>query len=421
MAKSYRTIEIEQQCKYGFTKELVNKLMNEWDSVKDYAYIEHDKDVKEDGTPKEKHIHLMLRFNSPVPADAIVQKVNKVAFDLYKQDGVVIKDNNLQKCKTWNGAIAYLTHANAIEKYQYDDGDVISNYDWQADKKEALEVIKDKRLRALIHAIEKGELTRYNYVDKITISEYVMYKRKLEDAWIMRDAKQKHELLSGEVDMRVIYISGESGCGKTTYAKQICDGLGYTYCISGGSNDPLQDYAGEDALILDDLRGSTFRFADFLKMTDHNTRSSVNSRYFNKFLFVKLIIITSTIPIEEFYKNLQESSKEQTTQIKRRCDEMMVMTESEVKQYHFNTQLDKYEYLGKFPNIITEQFKKEQLTKEKALSMLNEMASFMQSATKKMAKIEPTLSQEMKDSLGDGYYQMSVEELANNPFNDKKK
>ena len=46
-------------------------------------------------------------------------------------------------------------------------------------------------------------------------------------------------------------------------------------------------------LILDDLRPSCIGLSDLLKMLDNHTSSSVKSRYYNKVLECKLIIITS--------------------------------------------------------------------------------------------------------------------------------
>ena len=76
--KSWRTLEIMQQCRFGFTEEYVSEICKNWSVIKDYAYIKHDCDMNEDGTSVENHIHLMLRFNCAVPTSAILKKLDGV-------------------------------------------------------------------------------------------------------------------------------------------------------------------------------------------------------------------------------------------------------------------------------------------------------------------------------------------------------
>lgn len=111
---SFRTVEIMQEVDRGFSLHLVSEVVGEWSTLKDYAYILHDKDET------RPHIHLLMRFNVSVPTSAILNKF----------DGVV-EFEHLQKCHSWNGAMAYLTHRNRPNKYQYDDIEVYSNFDWK--------------------------------------------------------------------------------------------------------------------------------------------------------------------------------------------------------------------------------------------------------------------------------------------------
>lgn len=116
-----------QEVDRGFSLHLVSEVVGEWSTLKDYAYILHDKDET------RPHIHLLMRFNVSVPTSAILNKF----------DGVV-EFEHLQKCHSWNGAMAYLTHRNRPNKYQYDDIEVYSNFDWKKDADEALNSDKAK-------------------------------------------------------------------------------------------------------------------------------------------------------------------------------------------------------------------------------------------------------------------------------------
>lgn len=157
--------------------------------------------------------------------------------------------------------------------------------------------------------------------------------------------------------MNVIFISGCSGSGKTTYAKMMCDNQNYSYFISSSSNDPFDGYAGQDAIILDDLRGSSFTFADLLKITDNHTGSSVKSRYKNKWLECKLMIITSIMPIEEFYTNVFESSSEPLIQFQRRCQTYIIMDNEFMDVYVFDDNNNAYIKYGKSKNPVAQKIK----------------------------------------------------------------
>ena len=119
--KSFKTVEIMQQCVYGFTLDYVKDLVKNWSVIKDYAFILHDKDYRPDGSPREPHIHLMLRFNNSVPTSAILAKLKGVC-----------EVQQLEKMKSWNKAMAYLTHdtpaAKSQGKHHYDDSEVCSNF-----------------------------------------------------------------------------------------------------------------------------------------------------------------------------------------------------------------------------------------------------------------------------------------------------
>lgn len=107
--------------------------------------------------------------------------------------------------------------------------------------------------------------------------------------------------------------------GKTTLAKKIAESKGYSYFVSSGSNDVMDGYGQEDCLILDDVRPSCMGLSDLLKMLDPYTASSVKSRYRNKYLNCRLIILTTVLNIDEFYSNVFAEQKEPVTQLKRRC------------------------------------------------------------------------------------------------------
>jgi ATP-dependent protease HslVU (ClpYQ) ATPase subunit len=109
--------------------------------------------------------------------------------------------------------------------------------------------------------------------------------------------------LKGNRDMKVLYIYGETGIGKTTFAKQFADMMKMSYFVSGSSNDTLEGYMGQDIIIFDDLRADSFKYHDFLKLLDNHTNSLTKSRYYNKAIDCKFLIITSIKKPNELYQN----------------------------------------------------------------------------------------------------------------------
>lgn len=342
MPKSYKTLEIEQQCRFGWTVSTVKAFLDGWSVVKDYAYIVHDKDIKADGTPKEPHIHCMLRFNDSVPTAAILSRAEKVC-------GVdVVKEEQLQKCHKWVSAVAYLTHENVQNKHIYDRTEVVSNYDFETDIDNALS--ENIRLDNLLAKIDSGECRDYNIDNFCTIQEYAKWKPKIDNAFSYRARKL---LRNGDRDMKCVFIQGDSGVGKTSLAKQICDGKEFSYFVSSGSNDVLDGYGGQDAIILDDLRPSALNLSDLLKMLDNNTSSSVKSRYRNKVLECRLIVITTTLDINTFFKNVFSESPETAKQLRRRCETYIKLTLDTMVTGIYDRLQDEYIFTPAIPNPIS--------------------------------------------------------------------
>lgn len=309
--KSWKTIEIEQQLRFGaITIQTAEKMLQDWASVRDYACIVHDKDTMVDGSPKPAHIHMMVRFKDSVPTTAILAKLNKT-WPSNDPDKPNFTASQLEKTKGWKNAIAYLTHANARGKYLYPDIDVHSNYEWQEDRKDALArkaLVKDPyRAEEIVTKIADGSWREYNLNENLSPMEQAVYQREIKTGTQFRKrslmAEEQRELYEGrEAKMvRVFWVSGEAGSGKTAFAKLLATRRSLDYFISGSGSDFLDGYAGQPALILDDIRPDNVNAEKLIKMLDPHTRSSVASRYSNKWLEVKTIIVTTPLGPEEFW------------------------------------------------------------------------------------------------------------------------
>lgn len=90
--------------------ETIVKALSSCPSIKQCAYILHDKDVTEDGSIKPPHYHVVVNLLNP-------QRLS--FFNQYKIDG----DENLlcQIATCPQSCFDYLTHKHNPDKYQYDE------------------------------------------------------------------------------------------------------------------------------------------------------------------------------------------------------------------------------------------------------------------------------------------------------------
>lgn len=337
--KSFRMIEIEQQCRYGFTQEYVQELCK-WSVVQDFAWIVHDKDHDD---PEKVHIHCLLRFKDSVPTSAIVARISDIG-DVQQLERIK---------KGWKNALAYLCHWNRPEKYQYDPIEVHSNYDWQPEAKEA---IKEKdRLAQIINKISTGEYKRYNITDFVTTAEWVKFERQIESAFRYQENIQ---LRRKDRQMEVMYLYGGAGVGKTTFAKKLCENHG-EYFISSSGKDFLDGYSGQPCIILDDFRGSQATLSTILKLLDNNTASSVESRYKNKSISeCKFMVITSVLKPYEMFQNVFKENNEPYDQFKRRIGSYVEMNATEMKVYRYDKSIHDFQYVTSTPNLILDEINK---------------------------------------------------------------
>ncbi len=329
--------------------EEIIKIVEEHQTVKEWAYIIHDKDVylandkqvKEEkakvGDPKEPHIHLYLNFGE---SGATYETVAKW-FDDEPQYVCKVKGRKADM-------LLYLTHKNAPEKYQYDEKKIVSNFNLK------LAIEEDRRIHTLLKEVDNTifdflhETITYSQANKkMKALKKVCSSKELLRAILSADKTieqiwktQCKMSVKGKRDMQIVFIHGDSGSGKSTYAElyasMLCEQKKYRdFARSSASNDIMQDYMGEDILILDDYRdvdemtGKSENLTDTLKMLDPYYISSSKSRYTNKTFTGKLIIITSTKdPLLWF-----EGTKEQRWQFFRRISMLIEIDKDNVTFY----------------------------------------------------------------------------------------
>ncbi len=257
-------------------------------TIKQWAYILHDKD---DTRP---HYHIYLNFHPTSANTSDVARWFKLAYT----DDKGIEHSGEQFIEKVKGrktdVLLYLIHGNDSQKFkhQYSPNEVVSNFDFES------EIATSKII---------GDFENYSYaqmlayINSLPVSEKARAFTQLEKLWKIQCQSMT---LKTDRKLEVVFICGKGGTGKTYYAKKLLTSLGYDFCISSSSNDPFQDYLGQRAIILDDLRDRSFELDDLLKMLDNNTMSSVRSRFNNKVFNGSMIVITTPVPLKYWYKSI---------------------------------------------------------------------------------------------------------------------
>ena len=284
-----------------YDEQYIKAFFNKYDNdVIEYAYILHENDVNEKGEVEQAHYHICMR------------KINgsNFGFDVLKSAFPVGK---IERGRTWEYMLQYLLHKNAPEKTQHTIEEIITNIDGgtldlylkstpSVKKRSALERNFDK----LQDDILEYKIFQYQFREQLATNKMFRklmaeFDTKIEKSFVAQKVgwyeKYKHTR-----SLEVIFIEGGGGCGKTALAIAYCQQRKWSYYIASDENDPMQDYASQDCLILDELRDDTFSYSSFMRILNTYTGTTVKSRYHNKAFTGEAIIIPSYLPLSEYYK-----------------------------------------------------------------------------------------------------------------------
>lgn len=343
MAKSYRTANIRVSAVNGtkhdglvtYKKSDVCGQLKDWSTTADFTYwmIRHEADDEDPNI----HFHIIIKFKSPVHFETIK---NRFPY------GYIESTRNLRN------SVQYLIHANDKSKKQYEWDDIVTNCMDMSPYKVQSSFQQAVTLESIYEAIKVGEIREYNLYEKVPISLFAGNKIKIDNAltWY-----RENVMLRKDRNITVIFMSGPTGIGKTTFAKKFCETRHLRYCMSSSSNDPLQDYKGEPVLIMDDLRDDAFKFHDIIKLLDNHTLSTSKSRYHNKGFIGDIIIITSTKPVNDWYFS---KPPEQKHELYRRVRQWCRFDGERIYVYEYSDKTKRYEPRGSAPNPFIMEAKK---------------------------------------------------------------
>lgn len=305
-----------------------------------YAVILHDKDNDEKGIPETPHIHMMMSFNN-------ARSIKNIAKTL---------GDKTEYIEVWKGdsrnGYAYLIHATdgARHKHQYNADEVKANFDYPAMVQKMSQEMKkmdtygdNAKIKTLLNLLFEGKITKEEVENQLTGQQYAKANKQIEavfEKYLQREAEiWRKQMVDAGKSIRVIWIYGAAGTGKTRFARAYAEKEKQKYYVSGSSRDIFQNYRGEHIMILDELRPHTIPYHDLLRVLDPfgiQWQVMAPSRYTDKVLAVELIIITSPYDPVRFYKeefyNKSEEAKARDTfyQLERRITLTIEMTEDEI-------------------------------------------------------------------------------------------
>lgn len=275
------------------------------------------------------HVHLYGKYSDKRTLTRIVKAlgIKTQYIEFPKDKNRYFEENQL----------AYLTHAQQPDKYQYSTHEVetfgtfdYSNFILSNAKKfeKQSATVKRKRtdesLDLINQQILKGELFLEDILADddlfLLYSNHKLQFKQAFDSYAERLAfKNLKDLTTGKYKLTVMYFQGKSSLGKSYLARTIAQKVREyaeknkfkSRIYSASSSNPFDDYYGEDIILLDDIRPDSLRKADWLKLLDPINTSRMSARFTNKQVVPRLILITNTQLPEQFFNIFKDEALDQ--------------------------------------------------------------------------------------------------------------
>jgi hypothetical protein len=154
--------------------------------------ITHDKDTNTEGKIIEAHTHIVIEYDTP-------RKLSTVA------NLLEVPQNFIELGKSKKALLRYLTHKDDLDKFQYADTEVISNYSQPYAELIFANNLSDRQIADLIKEGKGYDLFGLVPVNKLrTIQSFLQYDRA---GHISRQMQQLLDILNA-VDGRLQNIEG---------------------------------------------------------------------------------------------------------------------------------------------------------------------------------------------------------------------
>lgn len=321
--------------------DIRERLSEQGIETKYIATILHDKDTLEvwdpktaqyNLEPKENHYHSVIKFTERIDLDRVAVIIGDGIQNFEKPNKGRYAEENM---------LAYLTHAKSPSKYHYSPDDVVTlgeigavkkhnpladgsyqryynEHKSQWDKFRATRKVEEKKISVnqLKEMILNFKVSRESlFLNQEFFEVYSADMNTIDKAFQARLERRFYELKRsfdrGEFDLTSIYITGESGNGKTTAANAVASRLQELgeQIYSAGSANPFDDYTGEGVVVIDDVKLNTLTPDEWLRLLDPINFSPLSARYKNKKKAMKTIIITGIHDVDTYFSKVLDNVK----------------------------------------------------------------------------------------------------------------
>lgn len=318
----------------------------------EWAYIIHDKD-KSSENPNElvkPHIHFYIKR---LGKKSLARRTIK---EFFEEDNLsVVKDVSYGP-----SILCYLVHfRNNQGKHEYDVEEVHANFEYSF---RMLEIWYSKKINkefksandtSLEKLVLEGRLDKADIFSDNELSlEYARNANTINRAFDILEERKKMEVHAkkfgeyndelmdfssqfngiSEQEKRVIFMTGNSGVGKTALSKAIAKSLVVdkeekslntsNIYITSDFNDPFEFYGRnrrEQVIIFEEFRTKSYDTSELLRLFENNDGMlTVKSRYRNKILDPNVIIVNSIQSFLDLKEYFNVEKREDDFQIFRR-------------------------------------------------------------------------------------------------------
>lgn len=354
----------------------------------EFAGINHDKDTDLvwDGRHQmevieaiPEHVHGVVTLSKKRDLNVIAQWIGLKPEYIDIPRGRYGKENML----------AYLVHAKQPDKYQYDPREVMTfgTFDYIAywegkkpawDRHKATVQTKHNKVSAdwLVKQVQLGLISMREIMSHDSYSQiYADNMTAIDDAFRFYGLKKGFETLealeNGEFELSVLFITGSSGSGKTQFAldlikrREIENGW---RSYQASPTNPMDEYNGEEIVLLDDLRAQSLGATAWLQLLDPRTSAHMGARYKNKQKAFRTLVITSYLNPYEFFSYVKGDggANEALDQFIRRI--MMIV---EIYRLDDATRMVEIEAIGHTPEKVVYDLESKQFLNQGVLSNYN--------------------------------------------------
>ncbi len=287
-------------------KKITHKMIKDR-LIKNFSTLTYFCMADEKGTTY--HTHIYVHFTSRVRFSMLKRYFKEAHIEVAKgtpTDNI----NYIQKTGKWeNTDKSETTVPNTFEEYGKRPPDTRGK---RNDMTELYEMVQEGLTNADIIAINQDYILNIEKIDRLRTT--------------ILTERYKDEL---RTDLKVIYISGETGTYKTSSVLKE-HGARNVYRVTDYDH-PFDGYVGQDVLAFDEFR-SSLRLKDMLNYCDIYPLE-LPARYNNKYCCYHTVYIISNWALEDQYHELQINDKKSWEAFLRRIHEVRIHSKAGVKVY----------------------------------------------------------------------------------------